>query len=666
MQSEPGASAGSARLRLQLFGSFKLTGPDGSSLTIANRRGRGLLAYLCCMRDQGASRGRLGGLLWSDREDERARANLRQCLLEVRSDLGPSGVELLEIGRERVALKPGAYEADLLALDEALETEDDEAVTSALDEIGDDALLEDLSLGGLFDEWLEQTRTRVDERIARGVRTLLRRLEAAGSWLKVRDEAEICLRRLPVDETVVASAMRADIALGSQSSAHRRFQVLKDALARDYGVAPGAEATQVLEALKSPGGSDQRSPQGEQAARQPRPAPQAPPLVVVAEFEHAQLGAGDAHIMQAIREEVVSGLSRFHDMCIITDPQPLSTASEETWAERGAAYVLGASFRPGVEGLRQSIRLLRISDRRVVWSDALTLPNRELASAIDRTIAKVVGAVLPTIDSDLAAGGRIPAGDAYLRYLGARAAASEARELAEAQAAVRQLEELIEAYPAFALPYLPLARLYNTDFNYTCAGASGPDERARAFDLAKAALAIDRGHARGYTVTGWCHLRRGDWSAAQAHFDQAVALNPFHADCIMEAGFGQIFLGRLDQAHALLDRCILLNPTPKDMFFMDLGLLELVAGDHDRAGSYFALVARPTIWDVIYRAVNAALGGRLTPADAFGAREAIGAIWPAGQPPSVDDQLAWLVRHNPFCDTEVRERFLKGARIALS
>jgi DNA-binding SARP family transcriptional activator/tetratricopeptide (TPR) repeat protein len=652
-------------LRFDLFGGFRLSAPDGALLSITSRRGRGLLAYLCFMRDQGAARGRLGGLLWSDREEERARANLRQCLLEVRDDLGSSGDGLLDVGRERVGLRPGASTSDVAELDDALSAEDAEALTAVLDEIGAQVLLEDLSLGGLFDEWLEQTRTWIDERIARGVRACLHQQEAAGSWAKVRDQAETCLRRMPVDEEVVAAAMRADIALGSNSSAHRRFEVLKAALARDYGVAPGAETAEVLQAARATGPAPTAPGRGGAPRTSVELPEHTPPLVVVAEFEDARLDARDRSIVQAIREEVVSGLSRFHDMCIITDPQPYSSATAETWAERGASYVLGASFRPDVDGLRQASRLLRISDRRVIWSDALTLPTRELAAAIDRTIAKVVGAVLPTIDSDLLAGGLMPVDGAYQRYLSARAAAAGALSHAEARDAARELEELIEAYPSFALPYLPLARLYNTDFNYTRAWSSGVDEYARALELARTALSADRGHVHGYTVAGWSHLRRRDWDAAQAHFDQAVALNPFHADRVMEAGFGHIFLGRLDRARALLDRCLLLNPTPKDMFFMDLGLLELVGGDYERAGSYFALVARPTIWDQIYAAINSALGERLTAANANAAREAVNALWPEDRACTLEDQIAWLSRHNPFRDEEVMARFLDGARLVL-
>ncbi len=641
-----------ARLRLQLFGSFRLTAPGGVSVRITSRRGRALLAYLCFNRDQGATRGQLAGLLWSDRGEDQARSSLRQCLLEVRTALPPNGQAALDIGRERVSLRAGGCDADIDDLEDALRSEGGESLTTFLREVGDDLLLADLNLSGLIGDWLDQTRAWIEERLARAVHAGLKRQESDGAWPAVRDLADAFLRRQPLDEPAVAAAMRADIALGSNSAAHRRFQILKDALAQEFGVDPGAEAVAALQSIKAPRA---RAPNALAGAH-------VPPLVVVAAFEDAQLEPQDVRLVQAIRDEVVSGLSRFRDLRIITDHQPAGAVSAETWEERGAAYVLGASFRPGVDALRQATQLLRIGDRRVIWSDTLALPKAELAWAIDQTIAKVVGAVLPTIDDDVMQSGRLPADDAYKRYLAARDAAADARSYAEAQAAARDLEQLVAAQPSFVLPSLPLARLYNTDFNYTRAGASGDAEHARALDLARTALSVDRAHVHGYTVKGWCHLRRRDWGAAQLHFDQAVTLNPFHADRIMEAGFGNIFLGSLHQARTLLDRCLLLNPTPKDMFFTDLGLLELVDGDHERAATYFELVARPTIWDLIYSAINSALGGHVDPAKASAANAAIRAIWVDADSASVDALVAWIGNHNPFKDPEVERRFLGGAR----
>ena len=650
------------RLRLDLFGAFRVTAATGRPAHISSRRARALLAYLSVARHLGETRERLAGLLWSDRAEEQARASLRQCLLELRAGL-------LDVGRERVSLRADRFSSDLAMLRRTL-SDDVQAdgprhLAEGLQAIGVEPLLADLQLGGLFGEWLDQTRGQLEGDIAAAAHRRLQAAEAAGDWSGVRTLAEAFLRRQPLDETAVAAAMRADAAQGISSAAHRRFRILEAALAKEYGVRPGSAARDALAALHGPGPATVTAIRSSPAPARADPDPHAPPLLVITEFHDAGLEAADSGLVRPVREEVVSGLSRFRDLRIITDPHPQADTDARTWAERGAAYVLGGALRPSLDGLKLTVQLLRTGDGRVVWSDAFGVPGARLVHAIDRIIAQVVGAVLPMINQDLVLQARMPANDTYLRYLSARDAAASPPSHDHARVAAADLEALIADAPGFVLPYLPLARLYNTDFGYTRAGSSGADEFSRAFDLAKTALSVDRGHVHGYTVAGWCHLRRRQWDVARLHFDQAVELNPFHAERLVEAGFGHIMLGETDRARALLDRSLLLNPAPRDDFFADLGLLELVTGDHERAANYFELIARPTVWDLIHAAVNASLGGQSDRGKAQAAAKAIAGIWPRGEETSIEALVAWIADHSPFRDVETEARFLGGARSAL-
>lgn len=648
---------------LGLSGELRLTGADGEPVPLTSRRARALVCYLHFAGAAGATRERLAGLLWSDRAEEQARASLRQCLIELRTAQAAAGLDLLTVGRERIALREGGHGAEWAAFERALAAPDGEALTQILQRLADAPLLEDVQLGGLFGEWLEQTRGHLEDSVVQAVQACLKRYEAAAAWPEARRLAQAFLRRHPLDETAVAAAMRADAALGSSSSAHRRFRILKEALAREYGVEPGEAAHEALAALAAPPGP--AAPAASEA--RPSAAPRSgPPLVVVADFEAIGLDGAQSDLTRPIREEVVSGLSRFRDLRVITDPQPAGGASPATWLERGAAYVLGAAMRPDAQGIKLTVRLLRTGDGDVVWSNSLGLPASQLSAAIDRIIAKVVGAVLPTIDGDLVRQARMPANDIFRRYLAARDAAGAAETYDQARAAAAQLEALIADEPGFALPYLPLARLYNTDFGYTRANSSGPAEFARALDLAKSAIAIDRAHVHGYSVAGWSYLRRRQKDAARLYFDQALAMNPFHAERVLEVGFGHIFLGDLDQARQLIDRSLVLNPVPDDMFFADLGLLELIAGDHGRAASYFDMIARPRLWHLIYRAINARLGGEDDGAGSEAARAGVRAIWPADLPLTPESVTAWAASHNPFCEPAADRRFLDAARDLLA
>ena len=59
--------------------------PDGRDATPRAKKARALITYLAAMPDRTAARNTLTALLWSDRGNEQARASLRQCLFELRS-----------------------------------------------------------------------------------------------------------------------------------------------------------------------------------------------------------------------------------------------------------------------------------------------------------------------------------------------------------------------------------------------------------------------------------------------------------------------------------------------------------------------------------------------------------------------------------------------------
>src|SRR5438105_10608128 len=81
------------RLTLAVFG--KTTVRLGErEIVLSNRKCRALLGYFALSEAAEETRERLIGLLWSETEEERARASLRQTLYEIRTALGAAGGRL--------------------------------------------------------------------------------------------------------------------------------------------------------------------------------------------------------------------------------------------------------------------------------------------------------------------------------------------------------------------------------------------------------------------------------------------------------------------------------------------------------------------------------------------------------------------------------------------
>ncbi len=655
------ATAGA--LQIQLIGRFAMADPGGASVALKGRRARGLFAYLQFQQNQTETRGKLCNLFWGDRGETQARASLRQCLSELRASLPEAFRYCIVAEREFVRLDSSAVATDVSEIRKAVAEGSPETLCRLVQRAATARLLEDLELPGPFAEWLDLTRTQFDRNLGHGVYTLLKACEAQRDWSGTRDLAEAYFLRDPVDEIVAASLMRAEVALGYVSSARRRLKDLREALHKTFGVEPGMGT---LAALKILPDVAEVAPSRDGRDKFRRTSPErGPPSVVVADLDSSNLTEEDRSLAGIVKMEVVGGLSGFRDFRVTATSATLSECDSEAWLQRGAGYLLGGNIWRSTHGIRLTAQLVRTSDQQVIWSERVEVSYAKMTEAVDRIIAKIIGAVSPVIDADLQRGATTWLDDQYRRYVAARGAAAAPASFEKAQHAVAELEALIAEDPAFILPYLPLARLYNTDFAYTRPLSSTAAERARAFSLAKNALSRDRGHIYAYTVVGWCHLRQGQWSAARTHFEQALVLNPFHADRMMDIGYGYLFLGEIERAEELLQRCLMLNPTPKDDYYIDLSLLEIIRNDYERSSIYQDLVAHPTTWSLLYRAMNADLSGRADPDLTQAFMDRARALWDPLVPFTAETVLRWVASDHPLAPPALREHFLAGVRHTL-
>ena len=98
-------------LRISLTGGVFLSF-EGQDVPLPNRKARAMLAVLALNNPPEESRERLTGLLWSESEQSRAQATLRQAVHETRQALIAAGCNALVAGRLTVGLRPGTFEVD--------------------------------------------------------------------------------------------------------------------------------------------------------------------------------------------------------------------------------------------------------------------------------------------------------------------------------------------------------------------------------------------------------------------------------------------------------------------------------------------------------------------------------------------------------------------------
>lgn len=401
----------------------------------------------------------------------------------------------------------------------------------------------------------------------------------------------------------------------------------------------------------SPAGEAPASPAVAPAA----PAPAArvgkrehqPPLIVVSAFRDEAVRATHPWYAAQLREEILSGLSRFREVQLVADDRPEAEAAQGRSAERG--YQLVATLLPDGDGLRLIARTRRLGDGLVLWAETLSLADTGAAGSVEKIVRRIAGAVLPAVDEDLLAGLPRESDDLYDRYLIAKRRSWTAASFNEAKQAATALEAIIAERPGFGLAYAPLVRLYNTDFGYTAFGASGAAERDRALELAKTGLDADRTNVHACTVLGFCHLWHHQAGQARVCFERALAQNPYYPVRLSECATGLMFMGAFDEARELIFRAVELNPVPDDWFHEDLGRLLLFEGDFEGGLRALGSIARCSIWAELYRTLcEIGLGLDSAAANLAAWRKRVDEGWHAAAAPTDAQVAAWIRHHNPL------------------
>ena len=551
---------------LRVLGGFACSGPTGAAIKISARKNRALLAILALSPDMTIGRNQLAGLLWGDRGDEQARNSLRQALATTRREIGAG--ELLQAEDDMVSLKAEAFEVDALRLLEA-STSDDEASLRVAAEAYQGVLLGDLSIQGTsFEEWLSIERSRFAEV---GIQVMTR----LSAHLSGREQIEL-LRRLveldPLREASHRALMRAYSAAGENGKAIRQFELCRKILREDLGAEPAAETVQACADIRSGAGVVTQEESGPPDQRL---------SIALLPFANRSGNAALDIVCDAVTENIIDGLSRFHDLSV--------TASGSTFAHKGrnatiqqAAHELGVRFvltgsvKAMGDDLRVMVELADGANGVLLWSDHFDRPKSGKFSVLDE-VASVIVARLGA-----AYGGRIR--KAWHR-VSKRASPQDFR-------AYEYLQRGLDAYSDFSAGCTARARAYfdkAIEVDQDCAkayakiawshltdiylGWSADIQRsfAMALDCSNQAIQRDDSEAWGHWSLAGYYLHQQRHDLCLDECANALALNPNDADILNDEGIFLSYAGRADEGISVIERAMQLHPHYPEWWTMQLG-----------------------------------------------------------------------------------------------
>jgi TolB-like protein/DNA-binding SARP family transcriptional activator len=572
-------------LTLRLLGGLEVRTADGRDVTPPGRKIRALLACLALPSGgAGWPRERLVGLLWGDRDEEQARGSLREALVKLRRYMGEPSP--LQASREAIALDPSVISID--AIEFARLANAGELEHAA--ELFRGELLEGLSLpDGGFQDWLLVERTRLHDLAI----DVLSRLLASQDGEPAVRTAQRLLQLDPAHEETHRRLIRLYAATGDRSQAFRQYQVCRDSLQRELGVAPSLETEALYRQIRDE--SLPRSRKGESvpsppvdrqplkiqsaalegiapAARSPRPSRRSitaaavaacvvlalvavaalrwhwtvgrpsvvtAPAIAVLPFDNLSGDPGNGRLADGITADIITDLSRYSDFAVIARESSEAYKSKpvdvrQIGRDLNVSHILEGSFQREGDQVRINVQLVDAATGVRVWSERYDRPAGEVFA----------------IQSELA--------DRIANSLGGSGGQVGGSGLA---AAKRKRPNDLGAYELYLLGRDKMIK-----------GLTLQNQLA-AEGLLERSIQIDPAFARAHAVLAWTYAWRATLESDTAKLTQqmldearrAVDLDPMDADAHQALGYAHGLDGELKQAEIEFDEALHLNPNAFDI-----------------------------------------------------------------------------------------------------
>ncbi len=281
------------------------------------------------------------------------------------------------------------------------------------------------------------------------------------------------------------------------------------------------------------------------------------------------------YFSDGMSEEFISSLSRLSELKVIGRTSSFqfkdTKDDSKTIGEKlGVRYLLEGSVRKSADRVRIAVALIKSADGANVWSETY---DRELKDifAVQSEIAGAVAKHLQValLGNNTQTAQLPPAGtpsnqnvEAYNALLQGNFY-RERRTAEDTRKAVGYYEEAIRLDPRYALAYAKLSLTVEALANIYGSGATKERQEAIAKVRAAAerALGLDPNLAEAHLAKGKVLLNFDfDLAGAETEFSRALELAPRNAEAMRNLTGMLAYLGRLDEAVALTQQAIVIDP----------------------------------------------------------------------------------------------------------
>ena len=321
----------------------------------------------------------------------------------------------------------------------------------------------------------------------------------------------------------------------------------------------------------------------ERGKKQAEPPPLVPSIAVLP-FVNMSDDKSQEYFSDGLAEELLNDLAKIKELRVAarTSSFQFKGRNEDlriVGEKLNVSTILEGSVRKEGRKIRITAQLIKAHDGFHLWSDTYDRELNDIFSVQDEIARSVAASLKVTLLGGKTSPTSSPGAnvDTYNAYLQGRYFREQNTE-ESSHKAVAYFEQAIKLDPEYARAWAALAETHSFQADTGYLPTYDGYRKARA--EAQRALALDpnlaNGHAEMASIS-WGY--DWDWSAAEASFQKALALEPGNAEVIQGAALLSMSFGRLDDAAALLRRAIEIDPLRADTYRF-LAIAQLYAGHY--------------------------------------------------------------------------------------